>query len=266
MDTIRKAITRSAALRTVVKSGPVQHAIITGRATACVRPRARFATAQLSRRTRRYQLPSGRDVLVRHRTRDLAILVEVFGAHRIYEPPEPVRALLESPLRVIDLGANIGLFSLWALDRWGVHDLVTFEPDPDNARLLDALAADCQWDRRTAAASNHNGTMRFRAGLYSESRAAHDGEPAITVPVADLFAESPCDLLKIDIEGGEWPILADPRLEGFARVIVMEWHGAECPELDASATVHRLLQERGYTSCHDVPGDWERNGLLWAWR
>jgi FkbM family methyltransferase len=264
--TVRSLIARSGAVRAVVKSALVQHAIVTARAARIVRPRARFVAEQATRRTARYTLPTGQEAWLRHRTRDAAILVEIFGGRRIYDPPPAVDGHLDGTLRVIDLGANIGLFGLFAVSRWDVSEVVTYEPDPDNARLIASYTTDPRWTERRAAASDHDGSMRFRAGLYSESRAAREGETAITVPVRDVFTEAPCDLLKVDIEGGEWPILADPRLEEFARVIVMEWHGAECPEADASAAVHRLLRERGYEHCYDVPGDWERNGLLWAWR
>ena len=79
-----------------------------------------------------------------------------------------------------------------------------------------------------AAVSNRVGQMRFVTGRFSESRAARDDESAIAVPTVDLFDQPPVDLLKMDIEGGEWPILEDARLPGLAaRAIVMEWHSGE---------------------------------------
>lgn len=264
MNTIRKAIGKSNLLRTVVKSAPVQHVIVTARAAKLMKRPGRFIAAQATRRTYKHELATGQTVALRHRTRDPEILVEIY--HReIYEPPPPLSGRLDGPLRVIDLGANIGLFSLWAMNRWHVRELIAYEPDPDNARMLRLVQNPC-WTGYEAAAGDRVGQLQFTPGLYSESRAAREGEDSIVVPMLDVFEGGPCDLLKVDIEGGEWPILADPRLAGLARVMVMEWHGLQCPEPNAQECVHRLLHDAGFTYIYDVPGEWERNGLLWAWR
>lgn len=84
------------------------------RATGCVRElrRARGAFAlerpwQLAAREAR--LRSGLRVELR-RWSDREALYEVF-ARRVYDPPRPV-----SPRRVLDLGANVGMFSLRATE------------------------------------------------------------------------------------------------------------------------------------------------------
>jgi FkbM family methyltransferase len=204
-------------------------------------------------------------VHVRHRTRDIAILAEIFTAGT-YQPPAALD--LNGPLRIMDLGGNVGLFGLYALQRWNVASLRSYEPDPANAQLLKATARHHdQWDVIESAVSNATGEMRFAVGRYSESRAATDDEEAITVPVVDLFDEPAADLWKIDIEGGEWPILTDPRLpELQARTVVLEWHARQSPEPDAPGHASRLLADAGFVHQYHEPRRFDSNGLLWTWR
>lgn len=203
---------------------------------------------------------------VRHRSRDLDILTEVFG-RGTYTPPPGVAETLAGPVRVTDAGGNIGLFGLYALQQWNVTVLRSYEPDRDNARLLTETARPFgQWDVIRSAVSNHAGTIAFRDGLLSESRAALPGEESTTVPAVDLFTEPASDLLKLDIEGGEWALLGDSRLPKLqARVVVLEWHRLGCPDSDPGAYASRLLREAGYTG--QARGEaCASNGMLWAWR
>jgi FkbM family methyltransferase len=267
-DLTRKALRASPALRAIADTPIAQQVIQTQRATRVLMPAGRFTARQLRRGSvGRYQLhASGMHVHIRHRTRDLDILSEIFSAGS-YEPPAQVAALLDGPVRVADLGGNVGLFGAFALHRWQVTALRSYEPDPANARLLTATAEPYEeWEVIEAAVSNAAGTMRFAAGMFSESRAACPGEEAITVPVVDLFAEPGADLVKIDIEGGEWPILGDPRFRRPpARVVVMEWHARGCPAPNPAAHAGRLLTAAGFPLQHHGAAC-ASNGLLWAWR
>jgi FkbM family methyltransferase len=262
-----KALRASPKLRAIADTRIAQQVIQTERAARVLTPASRFAVNQARPGSiRRYRLKcSGGPVYIRHRTRDVDILAEIFSAGS-YEPPRGVD--LSGPLRIADLGGNVGLFGLFALHRFDVRRLRSYEPDPANARLLRATAQHHgQWEVVEAAVSNTTGSMRFVVGRYSESRAALEGEASIEVPVHDLFAEDGADLLKMDIEGGEWPILEDPRLSGLAaRVVVMEWHEAGCPVADAVGHARALLAEAGFVHQHDARGRFDSNGLLWAWR
>ena len=78
-------------------------------------------------------------------------------------------------------------------------------------KTSDSLALTAQpfddWHVVEAAVSNWSRETQFAAGRHSESRMALPGEDAIMVPVIDLYELSAADLIKIDIEGSEWPIL-----------------------------------------------------------
>ena len=225
----------------------------------------RFCLRQVTRRhgTRGYRL-RGSDVriYVRHSTGDLITLEEVL-AERQYEPPIAVNAS-----RVADLGANIGLFSAWWLAHHPDARIVAFEPDPDNAAVLEQCMH-ANGDRAEvirAAATAHDGELRFRAGELAASRQVDEGGIAVRAVDAFPYLEQ-SDFVKIDIEGGEWELLADPRFASLpARVLVVEYHPHLCPAPDPRAHAEALLTDAGWKLQHmdfDMPPG---HGVIWAWR
>src|ERR1700684_970185 len=205
----RSAVSRWPALRSAVKSRRGQWLIQTVRGARTVADPWMFVKAQLEPKTvRRHQLRgSGMTVALRHCTRDVDILNEIFSVGCYAPPVEVARRLdaLESPA-IMDLGANIGLFGLYMLGRWPNSRVVGFEPDPANAELLDrTIAANGltnRWCTVGAACSNRDGIARFAAGHLSESKIAENGHSnAVEVPMVDAFdACRDADMLKVDIE------------------------------------------------------------------
>jgi FkbM family methyltransferase len=244
----------------------------TAAAAHILRPRVRFIAGQLRGGARRYRLDSGLSVVIRHRSRDVDLVVELFGARRPYEPPPALAQRLSGPLRILDLGGNIGLFGAFALGRFDVRELVSLEPDPGNAGILARTIAINDlagvWQLRAAAASASDGELRFVAGHSPDSRLAQPGEAAITVPALDLFGlDHEVELLKIDIEGGEWALLGDARLAGLgAAVIVIEWHWRFAPGPDPRAAALERLGAAGYRIVADEPDPAAGIGLIWAVR
>jgi FkbM family methyltransferase len=243
------------------------------RAARILRPWPAFLIGESRGGRRRYRIGDQR-VVVRHRSRDIAIVNEIFGPGSPYEPPASIAPRLSGPLRVVDLGANVGLFGVFAFARWQVTTLLSFEPDPSNLALLtrtrDLNGWSERWEVRDQAVGNFTGTTTF-VGLGSpESRTAAAGEAGIPVGVTDVFTlQTPIDLLKIDIEGSEWEILADPRLaELDARVIVIEWHRRAAPRRDdAHEAAREALEAAGYRIHRDDhSGAAYGIGVIWAGR
>lgn len=208
---------------------------------------------------------SGRPLHFRHRTPDLGGFHEVF-VQRNYDPPPPALAILQSlpgNFLAADLGANIGLFGIRLLELRPDARLVAFEPDPGNAEVLRAnIAANDateRWRLIPACAGVRDGAVAFRAGDFLSSQII-DGPP--TTDVADVFPFiRSAEIVKIDIEGAERDILADPRfLDLEARLIALEYH----PPLPR-AWVERRFREAGFTLerfDERLPGV----GEFWAWR
>lgn len=262
------------AVRRLLSRPPLVVPIALGLRAHQVQPSLGFALRELARvhDTRHYRLrASGMRVALRHASADAVTLGEVF--HDLdYEPVDEVEPLLRDPRVILDLGANIGLFGAFAASRWPRSRIIGYEPDPDNAAVHRATLAltglGNRWSLVEAAAGAEAGTLSFLPGRASLSRAAGTGEPGtITVPVEDVLERvSAADLVKMDIEGGEWAIIGDPRFQDRPpRVLVLEYHPHLAPSLPARDAAEGALRAAGMSVRHFKPGP-AGHGMLWAWR
>jgi FkbM family methyltransferase len=252
------------------------------RHAAAVQEPLRWVARSLSRRRSAavYHLRENRRaILIRHRSLDPMTLDQVFVTDREYEPPPEAAealALLNRPLRVVDVGANVGLFLLFALERFPSCTVVAYEPDPDNAALarrcieLNGIA-----DRVAlveACAATRAGEVDFVAGKSAASHATEATDIGARVPSVDAVPEIlAADFVKIDAEGAEWELLADERLPGgHAAVVIVEYHTRMCPEPDARAHARAMLERAGYVTSNPwhnpAATDDDGMGLLWGWR
>jgi FkbM family methyltransferase len=217
----------------------------------------------------------GGTVALQHGTMDFNTFDELFS-QQIYATPAGVDAALAAlpgAPRILDIGANVGMFGAWALTRWPDAEIDAFEPDPRNAALhRTAIAADPRggrWRLHQAAAAAADGEMRFVAGQFMMSRPATADDTAVTtVPTRDVLPLlQRVDLVKLDAEGSEWAILDDPRFASTtARALALEYHPEMCPEQDARAAAVRRLEAAGFV-VQDVPTPAPTGyGSLWAWR
>jgi FkbM family methyltransferase len=217
---------------------------------------------------------SGVQVTIRHQGIDAATLGEVFY-HRYYEPPPDIAEAIGEPLQILDLGANIGLFGAFAAARWPQSRIVGYEPDPANSalheRTIEANGLGYRWRLERAAAGRTDGQVRFAAGLDVAShvleREAPEDQATIVVAQRDAMQQiADADILKLDIEGGEWDILLDPRFAaGPPRAVVLEYHPLPSPGGDPRATVEKALEAAGLQTAsiwHAADG----HGMLWGWR
>ena len=203
----------------------------------------------------------------RHGGADPLTLEEVIGRGAYRLPAEIEARVAEHGGAIIDLGGNIGLAALWFSRRYPGQRIVTFEPDLANASVLERVARlnGLDWRIEHAAASNRDGEMRFQDGLEWESRIDKNG--SIFVPAVDLFSRlDGAALLKMDIEGGEWDILTDPRFKQVTvPVIVLEHHAHRCPAHPRHARPLAIdaLESAGYTV--HLGDEYELGkGILWG--
>jgi FkbM family methyltransferase len=193
-----------------------------------------------------HTLPSGLRVEVTSFS-DWVIYNEVFVDGE-YDPviDEVIRDP-RSEVWTLDIGANVGMFTLRLMDRWlradhGArrHHVVCVEGAPATFRVLDtqldqpALASMC---------TRHLGLAGRRSGVASISTSAHTGVNSIIdqspsllrvqVPFLDVTQLVPADgriaLLKCDIEGAEELFLANyPDLLVRVDTAVVELHHQFC--------------------------------------
>jgi len=139
-----------------------------------------------------------------------------------------VASLPHPPRTIIDIGANIGLFSLWAASNYPDARIHSYEP---NERLW--LHAQKNLDQ--VGATLYREGVGFESGFgrmdsAAESRlgkcelAESDGVPIIAFSDALARIGGEVDLLKMDCEGAEWDILQDTASMRSVKRVVMEYH------------------------------------------
>lgn len=200
---------------------------------------------------------------------DLFILRDVLLAET-YKDILPL--LPKKNLRILDVGANLGSFTLWLHRQTGVREAFCFEPEIDSFRLLNfnlalnecaaAKAIPCAigGETRTAKlalkASSPGGTS-----LYADYTTRADARSVSVVSLEEWLrgVAGDFDLLKMDCEGSEWEIMDKTDARLFARfpVLLAEVHGDPVHNRPP-AEFRRLAEKRGYRT---VRSDDKYHGL-----
>lgn len=134
--------------------------------------------------------------------------------------------------KVLDLGANVGAFSIFATKRWPGCTVEAFEPVPELFALLKentkhlkeihvnqlAVAKDAT-PRPFHLGLNNNG----EGSLYADINAQGDA-PNLVVDCVAATTLPQADIIKIDIEGAEWEFLDNYPFLADAALIAIEYH------------------------------------------
>ncbi len=212
-------------------------------------------------------------------TRRLAPLsVPSFALWKARRQSRPVTLALHlAPAQVklvVDLGANVGFSTLYFLERFQNSRIIGFEPHPlhfeQAQRNLGLNDARDRVELHPFAAGSHNRSMQLSDKGSSSSLIENATGAAVSIQVVDIFPllrGKKIDLLKMDIEGGEYEILADPRFgELNIGAIVMEWHARNDTSVgfQDKSWCERRLQDLGYqiNEIFTQPS----NGMFWATR
>jgi FkbM family methyltransferase len=133
---------------------------------------------------------------------------------------------------VIDLGANVGIFTVFAATRLVPRGRVlAVEASADCARRLEKTTVRCRNVTVWCGAVAGLGTLWLAADSLSASIFhGQDAVSSVSVPSIDIeqvlgFAPQ-IDLLKANIEGAEYPMLLESRPEIWDRVqrLAIKWH------------------------------------------
>lgn len=186
----------------------------------------RLADVPLRDRERSVRLRGDIRLTYRLNRGDLQSFREVW-IEEAYRLPFPI-----TPCVIVDLGANIGLASVWLAKRYGCSWIIAVEPCAANARLVRRNMADNDLPGEVveAAVGPIDGAVLFEEHRHSNlGRVGSNGRRVPGVSMVSLLqslpADSPVDLIKMDIEGSEQALLeGDLRwLEG-VHSIVAEFH------------------------------------------
>ena len=145
---------------------------------------------------------------------------------------EAYRLPFEVPRGVLlDLGANIGMTSVWLAKRYSFSKVIAVEPDPNNAALVrqNLETNDICGEVLEAAVGPKDATTRFEfSELSNLGKLSERGSLVPMISVASIiqkFAVPNFALAKIDIEGGEQGLFDGPtEWLAFTNAIIIEFH------------------------------------------
>jgi FkbM family methyltransferase len=188
---------------------------------------------------------------------------------------------IEEGFNFYDIGANIGLYTRFAVQRFGAKKVIAFEPMKKNIKQLrrNVGLRGVNSDVRviTCAVSDKNEKVKLQVDDVQSATASLNrvtgGEPAEgranigldakteTVEARELdyiFAENdlpPPDVLKIDVEGAEMMVLDGAReiLSEHQPHLIIETHGP-----DLARQVLSFLIDEGYSTAARVEGNLQR--------
>jgi FkbM family methyltransferase len=166
---------------------------------------------------------------------------------------------------IIDAGANIGAFKLYALENAPDAKLISIEPAPDSCkRIKSMLSANGLESRCTvfeAALGDRSGETTIELNVGSQfRRTGLSGHPVKMITLDSVIPQDvSVDLLKMDVEGAEYGILPSlsPDTLGRIRRIVLELH----PQASARSVVDPL-ESNGFKVTH-YQDDGGGYGVAW---
>ena len=159
---------------------------------------------------------------------DFHAICEVF-LERAYD----LSSVHPNPNLIIDAGGHIGTFAVLAALTFPVARLVSFEPDPDNFRLLIRNVArnGLRAELRNLALANFDGvTLLDGPSSMGRRIGAATGRRVPVRRLSQLLELRRAErlLLKLDVEGAEWSILEDCAADlPHSTIIFIETHGGD---------------------------------------
>ena len=151
---------------------------------------------------------------------------------------------------ILDCGAHIGLASLFFKEQHPRARIKAFEADAAIAAMCADNLAACGHADVTVVASavwTHGDGVSFSASADDAGHVSGAGDIRVaSIRLRDVIAEAPVTLLKLDIEGAEYAVLADcgDALSGVARLIV-EVHAFDSAR-NSVGSLLTLLEAQGF--------------------
>jgi FkbM family methyltransferase len=182
-----------------------------------------------------------------------------------YQCPETISQIKN----IVDLGANVGYSCLFWCHQYPKARVTAFEPHPKHVTAIAEHLSANHFSDRVDVVEAAAGVAEGEAYLSDagSSSAITSTETGYAVPVVDFFrvVTRPIDILKIDIEGGEYGMLADERFGSLgARTVVVEWHKID-GRPDGREWCQVRLRSFGYRTAigtEDLP----LAGLVWGFK
>ena len=160
---------------------------------------------------------------------DLGTFLEVFlqDEYKIFQPIKNVKI-------IIDLGANCGYTSIYFSHIFPEAKIIAVEADPTNVKKIkkNIESFNEQIIIEPSAVALQSGTLDFylnwKTSISGSTIKRDDGAEKITVPAisfTDLEKKyGAFDIVKFDIEGGEWEVVDSSVLSQEPKIFIGEYH------------------------------------------
>lgn len=181
---------------------------------------------------------------------------------------------------VIDIGANIGSFSVPAAFREPEAHFFAIEPMPENFRLLSdnisinkltnikSIFAGISDKKEGLVFYRGKGTWFASGSMYKMDAIDENKKETVQcVTIADIFTDNnlkTCDFLKMDCEGAEYKILFNCPDDIWKKIkkIALEFHNFE--EGKNQFDIIKLLEEKGFRAVLPKKYKDKKIGLIFA--
>ena len=186
---------------------------------------------------------------------DISVAAEIFK-HREYRRAED--AIKKAKHAIVDVGAHIGLFSLYCRALNPDIRIIAVEPDQDNLTVLRNNFEKNGMSGVEIIAGGMSGATARRKLAISDDHLNNVilpiGSKETDLPIVNVFSfKDFCEtskvtkisLLKLDIEGGEYELLESIRKSDFTVIdaLIFEYHNTGVQNFKS---IEMLLRENGF--------------------
>jgi FkbM family methyltransferase len=160
--------------------------------------------------------------------------------------------------KIIDIGANQGVYTIIASQKLPYTEFIMFEPLPDTAIHAQNNASKCNIPHQmeVVALSNYNGDGQFQVSNMTQTNKFGSGTTVI-VKTLDSYCYDDITFIKIDVEGHEFQVLqgAKETITANKPVILLEYH----QEADWDAIESFIINDINYSITQLSPQHFNRN-------
>lgn len=157
---------------------------------------------------------------------DIAVLKEVFV------DGEYDMRLRDAPKKIIDIGSHVGASAAFFVCKYPGATITAYEPDPENfALLVENMKQFSNVMCTSAAVSSSSGEVSFfrntESSISSSLMSRGGKEEKITVSsvsIRSILQEKDIDVIKFDIEGGEYDVFISAEATALPAALIGEVH------------------------------------------
>ncbi len=175
---------------------------------------------------------------------------------------------LKNSLSVVDIGANIGLFTLAAARQFPNATIHCYEPNPEIQKHLvknvEPLGIRC-FGQAVGFESGQVSLSHDENSLHTRMSRDSRGEIEVTSfsEVVSRIGEK-IDMLKLDCEGAEWEILTDQKAMSRVSFLTMEYHLWARPNSTLGEFL-TLCTAAGFPNMEVIPSVCGQFGMAYGW-